>query len=234
MAEGYLYQNNSLKDQKPGSWEKAWYVLQENSLCYYKKKDAKHCKGIVELIGASDIKGCPQFSTKKRFVFSLLTRLKRFYFYTTSDLLRNTWINALEAKIIKLREPQRPAPSVPVETPKNQTPGVFTPLISPTNTTSNATQASARSISPTNESVPTPPASGTGSAFLFQVIALYDCDDDRNIVLSERVKAFLIQVFSNDVNRENVAYRSFVHVPTNLIVVRGALPPATSSSATIL
>ncbi len=38
--------------------------------------------------------------------------------------------------------------------------------------------------------------------------------EDRNLVQSERVKAFLIQVFSNDMNRENVAYRSFVHVPT--------------------
>eukprot|EP01103_Thecamoeba_quadrilineata_P010052 TRINITY_DN2073_c1_g4_i1.p1 TRINITY_DN2073_c1_g4~~TRINITY_DN2073_c1_g4_i1.p1 ORF type:complete len:1062 (+),score=394.84 TRINITY_DN2073_c1_g4_i1:58-3186(+) len=180
LTEGYLWQNGSFKDQKPGSWDKSWYVIQENSLSSYKKKDAKHFKSGIDLADAVAVKSAPQFSTKKRFVFSLATKMKTHYFYTTDDLLRQNWISALENKILKQKEPQRPAPSAPAV--------VAAPT--PANTTSTtATTASTTSSGPgvdrgvaggdLNGGIPSTEANlPEGAAVLFQVIALFDCEPE--------------------------------------------------------
>lgn len=74
LKEGFLVKKGYVRH----NWKTRWFVLFDDALCYYKKKEDTVCVGEVPLHGCSLVSPCPDY-TKKSGVFRLITNGGREY-----------------------------------------------------------------------------------------------------------------------------------------------------------
>ncbi|XP_077983515.1 pleckstrin-2-like [Glandiceps talaboti] len=91
FKEGFLVK----KGHRRTNWRTRWFVLAQESLSYYKKRDDSLAVGVIALQGCSVISPCPEYN-KKPGVFRILTRGKKeFLIQAASVEERDDWVQLI-------------------------------------------------------------------------------------------------------------------------------------------
>jgi len=91
--DGYLFKVGG-KNIK-GKWQKRWFALSKDNLCYAKSSSSK-ILGSVEL---SAVKDLLVDATLKPFSFAVVTVPRTYYLYASSDPERAAWLDALKTNV---------------------------------------------------------------------------------------------------------------------------------------
>jgi len=85
------------------AWQKRWFVLKTNFVCYYKdNKSLLHPQGVIDLADSS-VRLTPYDSIKKKFCFEIVTPTRTYYAQGTDDKETTEWIKAIDAAKAKYR-----------------------------------------------------------------------------------------------------------------------------------
>ena len=86
------------------NWQKRWFVLKTNFMCYYKDnspKSLKHPNGVVDLQGCAIKEVEPEFF-KKKYCFQIQTTDRVYYIQAKDETEQKAWMKSIEsAKAIK-------------------------------------------------------------------------------------------------------------------------------------
>jgi len=121
--QGYLTKQGAIIK----NWQKRWVVLEGNNLYYFKDHEAQEPRGVIALEDCTIQDAYEQM--KRPFCFAIVHPANRaFYFMATSQPELESWMAALNEKIIYLRRLKRPPSKwekseAPVGRPRSKTIG---------------------------------------------------------------------------------------------------------------
>ena len=103
LKEGFLVKKGYVRH----NWKTRWFILFDDALCYYKKKEDTICAGEVQLGGCSLVSPCPDY-TKKLFVFRLISSNGREYLLqAASEGELQLWSSSIAAAIRETESKER-------------------------------------------------------------------------------------------------------------------------------